>query len=125
MTNVSIKNFQELHVWQQGHEFVLMIYRVTKSFPDDEKFGLSSQLRRAVVSITSNIAEGFARPSYKEKIRFYYTALGSLVEIQNQLCVARDVKYFSDEVFDILYTKSLVVQKMLNKMIRISKQRVT
>lgn len=123
--NDTIRIFQDLRVWQQGHELVLMIYRITKSFPDDEKYGLTSQLRRAAVSITSNIAEGFTRYSYKEKIRFYNIALASLVEIQNQFCIARDVGYFSEEVFDILYEKTVVVQKMLQAIIRSSKIRLS
>ena len=83
--NPKIKSFTDLQVWQEGHKLVLLIYKVTKKFPKEELFGLTNQIKRAGVSITSNIAEGFSRQSYKEKLQFYYMSLGSLTEIQNQL----------------------------------------
>jgi len=64
-----IESFKDLRAWQEGHQLVLLVYSITKSFPKDEQFGLSNQLRRAVVSVTSNIAEGFSRRSLKEKIQ--------------------------------------------------------
>ncbi|MEW6408249.1 MAG: four helix bundle protein [Patescibacteria group bacterium] len=73
-----IKSFTDLNAWKEGHKLVLMVYDVTKSFPKEEQFGLSIQLRRAVISFTSNIAEGFSRNSYKEKLQFYSMALGFL-----------------------------------------------
>lgn len=73
-----IKSFTDLTVWQKGHEMVLEVYKITRKFPPEEQFGLSSQLRRASVSFTSNIAEGFSRSSYKEKSQFYSMALGRL-----------------------------------------------
>ena len=77
-TYKQIKEFTDLIVWQKGHKLVLTVYLVTKKFPREELFGLSSQMRRAGVSITSNIAEGFGRKGFKEKIQFYYLAKGSL-----------------------------------------------
>lgn len=76
-----IKSFTDLTVWKEAHELVLLIYSLTKDFPKEELFGLVTQIRRAVVSITSNIAEGFSRNSYKEKAQFYAMALGSLTEV--------------------------------------------
>jgi len=73
-----------------------MIYTATRQFPTEEQFGLTSQLRRAACSITSNIAEGFSHGSYKDKIRFYEMALGSTTEVQNQLLIARDIAYITD-----------------------------
>ena len=80
-----IKSFTDLNAWKEGHKLVLMIYGITKQFPKEEIFGLTSQIRRCVVSITLNIAEGFSRQSYKEKVRFYSISLGSITELQNQL----------------------------------------
>src|SRR5688572_18266389 len=88
-----IITFSDLFAWKEGHKLVLQIYTVTKSFPSNEKFALVDQMCRAVVSITSNIAEGFSRQGIKEKVQFYLMAKGSLTEIQNQLYIARDVKY--------------------------------
>lgn len=80
-----IKSFTDLIVWQEGHKFVLLVYRHTKLFPKEELFGLTSQLRRAAVSFTSNIAEGFSRNSYKEKAQFYTMALGHLLKHKTNL----------------------------------------
>jgi four helix bundle protein len=86
-------------VWKEGHKLVVMIYKATKRFPKDELFGLTNQIRRAAVSITSNIAEGFSRNTFKDKTNFYAIALGSLTETQNQLLVARDVGYMDNNLF--------------------------
>jgi four helix bundle protein len=75
------------------------------------------QLKRAAVSITSNIAEGFSRASYKEKCQFYYLSLGSLTEVQNQLLVAKDVGYITKQEFEELANQTITVQKLLNKFI--------
>ncbi len=96
MNTDKIKEFTDLKTWQEGHKAVLLIYEMTKKFPRDETFGLTSQIRRAVVSITSNIAEGFGRRGYKEKIQFYYLAQGSMTEVKNQILIAKDVGYISD-----------------------------
>lgn len=114
---MQIKSFTQLIVWKEGHKLVLGIYKITKSFPRDEKFGLTDQIRRAAVSITSNIAEGFSRQGGKEKIQFYYMSLGSLAELQNQLLVARDIDYISDEEFQVLAGQSVSVSKLLNGLI--------
>ena len=71
----------DLDAWREAHGLVLMIYKITKNFPKDEIYGLTNQLRRASVSITSNVAEGFSRQSYKEKIQFYYMTCGSVTEV--------------------------------------------
>lgn len=115
-----IKSFTDLRTWQLGHKIVLEVYKVTKAFPKDEMFGLISQLRRAVVSFTSNIAEGFSRQSYKEKIQFYHTALGSLTEVQNQLLVARDIGYLAKEKFQELASLTVELNKMTNGLIKTS-----
>src|SRR3989338_5283252 len=107
-----IKSFTDLTAWREGHKLVLLIYRAVEEFPSGEKFGLSSQLSRAAVSITSNIAEGFSRNSSKEKIQFYYMSLGSLAEVQNQLLIAKDIKILDIKGFDMLARKSVEVRML-------------
>ena len=113
-----IKSFTDLNCWKEGHKLVMNIYKITKSFPKDEQFGLINQIRRAVISITSNIAEGFSRQSRKEKLQFYYTAKGSLTELQNHLLIARDVKYLGKDGFDVLAEQTVQVSKLLNGLIK-------
>lgn len=116
--NTPIKSFTDLRVWQEGHLFVLDIYRLTKKFPQDEIFGLISQLRRAAVSFTSNIAEGFSRKTPKDRAQFYTISLGSLTEIQNQLLIARDIGYSKNDEFQKLAEKSVALSKMTNGLIK-------
>ena len=116
-----IKNFTDLNAWQEGHRLVLLIYGATKQFPKNEQFALTDQIQRAVVSITSNIAEGFSRTSAKEKIQFFRTALGSLTETQNQLLITRDVDYLNHQNFDTIFSQSIVVSKLLNGLIKKTK----
>lgn len=123
-TTATIKKFTDLNAWQEGHKLVLEIYRVTKKFPRDELFGLINQMRRCAVSMTSNIAEGFSRQSFKEKVRFYSISLGSVTELQSQLMVARDINYISWEDFDVLDKKSEIVHKLINGLIKSSRNRL-
>jgi four helix bundle protein len=116
-----IKSFTDLKVWQEGHKLVLMIYDITRKFPKEEIFGLTIQLRRAGVSFTSNIAEGFSRNSYKEKLQFYSISLGSLTEIQNQLLVAKDIGYITKEEFNKIAEQAVTVSKIINGLIKKSK----
>ncbi len=106
---------------KEGHQLVLQTYTTTKDWPKEELFGLVNQVRRCAVSITSNIAEGFSRQSYKEKIQFYAMALGSLTELQNQLLIARDVGYISNESFQLMAGQSIKVHKIVNGLIKSSK----
>lgn len=92
-----IRSFIDLDAWKEGHKLVLMIYGITKRFPKDELFALSSQIRRCSISVTSSIDEDFSRQSYKEKAQFYSIALGSVTELQNQLLIAKDVDYIKQE----------------------------
>lgn len=116
-----IKSFTDLNTWKEGHTLVLQVYKATKIFPKDEIFGITNQLRRAAVSITSNIAEGFSRASYKEKAQFYSIALGSLTEVQNQLIISRDIGYLSKEEFCKCEDQSITSNKLLNGLIKSSK----
>ena len=118
MIHNTIRSFTDLNAWKEGHKLVLIIYKTTRLFPSDEKFGLCSQIQRAAVSITSNIAEGFSRNSSKEKVQFYYTSLGSLTEIQNQLLIARDLGYINQQLFNDIALQTVVVSKLINGLIK-------
>ena len=115
---MKIKTFTNLNVWKEGHSIVLNVYKLTKEFPTEENYILTPQILRSSISITSNIAEGFSREGKKEKIRFYYISLGSLTELQNQLLITRDVGYIKVEKFREIADKTIIVQKMLNALIK-------
>lgn len=121
----SIKSFTGLNAWKEGHKLVLVVYKTSALFPLNENFGLINQIQRAAVSITSNIAEGFSRNSSKEKLQFYYTSLGSLTELQNQLLIAKDLKYISKEIFQEIASQTVVVSKLVNGLIKSLKTRNT
>lgn len=90
------KRFEDLEVWRKAHELVLKIYKITKDFPAEEKFGLVSQMRRASISIPANIAEGFKKRGLKDKTNFYNIAQGSLEELRYYSILSRDLKYCED-----------------------------
>jgi four helix bundle protein len=98
-------SFENLIVWQKSHQFVLDIYSIAKNFPKDETYGLTSQLKRASVSIPANIAEGFGRRGDKDKLRFYNISRASLLE----------VKYFLILVHDLNYCDTLILRNNLNE----------
>jgi four helix bundle protein len=120
MENKKIVSFTGLIAWQEAHKLVLLIYKLTKNFPKDEMFGLTNQLRRAAVSISSNIAEGFSRISYAEKVRFYSMAQGSLTEVQNQLLIAKDVGYLNSNDFNEIADQTILIHKLINGLIKSS-----
>lgn len=107
------KPHHKLEVWKRSIEFVQKIYRVTESFPSDEKFGLVSQMRRAAVSIPSNIAEGSARNGEKEFINFLYIAQGSIAELETQLYISANLGFLEEEKRDILIKELDEISKML------------
>lgn len=121
MEKEKIKNFTDLNAWKEGHKLVLMVYKMTKKFPREELFGITNQMRRCAVSVTSNIAEGFSRFSFKEKTQFYYISLGSTTELQNQLYIVRDVDYIKEEIFKEIFDQTEKVQKLLSGLIKSSK----
>jgi four helix bundle protein len=97
---------------------VLAIYKATKNFPSNEQFGLTSQIRRAVVSITSNLSEGFSRQTIADKTHFYAMSLGSSTEVQNQLLIARDLSFLPKTDFERLAALSIEVNKLVNGLIK-------
>jgi four helix bundle protein len=119
--NRRIREFTDLVVWQESHQLVLFIYKITGTFPQSEIFGLTNQMRRAAVSVTSNIAEGFGRSSYKEKIHFYYLSLGSLTELKNQLIISKDVSYLDVPNFEKIFAQATSVHRLLQAFITKSK----
>lgn len=119
--NRKITSFTDLIVWRKGHELVVMVYNITKNFPKKETYSMVDQMRRAAASITANIAEGFGRRSYKEKVQFYYLSKGSLLELENFILIAKDVGYLSEEDFKSLVEKARIVDQLLQGFIRKSK----
>jgi len=95
-----LRNYRDLKVWDKSYHLCLDFYRLSKKFPLDERYGLSLQMRRSVVSIPSNIAEGYGRKSKKEYIHFLYEAYGSYCEFETQLLLASDLNYIKTEQFE-------------------------
>ena len=87
------RSFEDLEVWKKAHQLVLNVYRLTKSFPREEVFGLTSQVRRSAASVAANMAEGFRKMSKADKVRYYNHSLGSLEETRYHLLLAHDLKY--------------------------------
>jgi four helix bundle protein len=108
-----IKSYRDLRVWQGGVDLVTEIYRETQSFPPQEIYGLTNQLRRAAVSVPSNIAEGHAREHTREFLNFISIAQGSLAEMQTQIEIAKRLKYLSEEKTDRLLDQTVSLSKQL------------
>ncbi|MDR0582623.1 MAG: four helix bundle protein [Prevotellaceae bacterium] len=108
-----IYSFEKLEVWQLARRLVKVIYELTAFFSTEEKYGLSSQLRRASVSVLSDIAEGASRSSLKEQCYYLERAYGSLMEIYSQLCIAMDLSYITQEKSD---TVNLLIRELSNKL---------
>ncbi len=106
--------FEKLKVWQAARALTKRVYSVTLSFPEEEKFGLISQLKRASVSVCSNLAEGSSRDSYKEKARYNEIAYGSLMELLNQIILASDLNYLKNEDYISIREKIDEISYMLN-----------
>ncbi|MCR9262870.1 MAG: four helix bundle protein [Flavobacteriaceae bacterium] len=107
--------FKDLDIWKLSREFCSDIYEVTGSFPETEKFGISNQLRRAVVSIPSNISEGCSRKSNKDFSRFLEIAMGSMYEVETQLLISNDLGFLSDKRLEFLVGKLNAIIKMTSK----------
>lgn len=113
-----IKSFTDLTTWQESHKLDLLIYEAIKTFPKSETYSLVDQLRRCSVSVSSNIAEGFSRKSDLEKQQFYYRALASLTELQNQILIAKDVQYINQKTFNLITSQTIIVSKLINSLIK-------
>ncbi|HOX29982.1 MAG TPA: four helix bundle protein [Candidatus Paceibacterota bacterium] len=113
-----IKTFKDIRVWEKTHGLVLTVYKVTAKFPEEEKYCLSNQLRRASISIPSNIVEGFRRNTKKDRNHFYVIANGSLEEVKYQLLLAKDLRYINDLNYEELVKQMDEVGKMLSAWIK-------
>lgn len=111
---VGVTKFEDLEVWQESQLFAVEIYHITRSFPKEEIYGITSQIRRAAASISANIAEGFGRHTNNDKLHFYTIAYGSLLEVKNFLYLAQKLEYIDEEILHNLIEHSIVCQKLIN-----------
>ncbi len=114
MGNAVTYSFENIIAWQKAHCFVLLTYRVTRHFPEDERFGLTQQFRRAAVSIEANIAEGYKKLSKADKLRFFNIAQGSLEECRDYHILSRDLGYLNPAEFESLHQSIEETSKFLN-----------
>lgn len=112
-----IQSYRDLIVWQKSVDFAEMIYRITNDWPKHELYGLTNQVRRSSVSVSSNIAEGQARQHTKEFKQFLYIALGSIAEAHTQLIIAKRLSYVTQLQFNELESKIIEIQKMLRSLV--------
>ena len=113
----TVKSFEELTIWQEARELTNKIYILSKRFPKEELYGLTSQIRRASVSIMSNIAEGFNRRSTKEFINFLIISRASISEVQNDLYISLDLNYINKKDFETIYNHAQKISMSINKLI--------
>jgi four helix bundle protein len=118
MKEITMRDFKELKVWQKAHRFVLDVYRHTRDFPPEERFGLTSHLRKSATSVPSNIAEGCGREGERELARFLSIAGGSASEAEYQLLLARDLDYLSHDHHHQLDAQVNEVKRMLNSFVQ-------
>ncbi len=120
-----IVSFTDLESWREAHRLYVSIYSASKEFPSEELYGLTSQIRRAALSVTSNIAEGFSRRSNADRVHFNVIAHGSLTEVQNQLLAASDIGILSSQGFSSLATQAVQAHKLITGLINATKQRAS
>lgn len=120
-----IMHFYDLEIWKESHVLCLEIYKLTEEFPKKEMYGISDQLRRASSSVGANIAEGFGRYHYKEKIKFYYNSRGSVCEVQNFLFLSQDLEYANKEKVREIFTKYENLNKRINQFISSVQKKMT
>jgi four helix bundle protein len=113
-----VKTYRDLIVWQKAMQLVTKIYLITKSLPKEEIYTLNSQIRKSCISIPSNIAEGYGRNSTNDYVRFLQISIGSLYELQTQLEICLNLKYFSKQMFDDIYEQSREIERMLSSLVR-------
>lgn len=113
-----IKNFRDIIVWQKAHTLALEVYKVTRNFPKDEMYALTSQMRRASVSVAANIVEGFTRNGRKDSIHFYNISDASLAELRYYCLLCYDLKYVNENQYKLIDNSVLEVGKILNSWIK-------
>lgn len=119
-----MKTHKDLKVWKESVALVTEIYLITKSFPKEEMYGLTNQIRRCAVSVPSNISEGAARQTNKEFIQFLYIALGSNTELETQLLIAFNLNFISEVDYENCYRKVDEIGKMLSGLISYRKSKL-
>jgi four helix bundle protein len=120
-----MKDFKELEIWQKGHEMAIEVFNLTKTFPSEEKYGLTSQMRRSSQSIPTNIAEGCGRNSQKELLRFSSIAMGSASELEYQLIISKDIGFIKPQDYTDINGRLLTLKKMLNAFMKYLKTQIT
>lgn len=120
-----LDKFENLEVFKEAHKFVLLVYNVTVKFPSDEKFSLTNQLRRAVVSVAANIVEGNARSHSKEFVQYLFQAKGSLEEVKYHILLAKDLGYLIKDDYGNLHIQAETVGRLLSGLIRYWKQKIS
>lgn len=113
-----INSFEQLKVWQEAMSLAVDVYGLTREFPSIEQFALTNQVRRSVISISANIAEGFGRQGQKEKLQFYSIAYGSLLETKSFLYLAEKLGYIDKNILDAILDRILTLQKQINSLTR-------
>ena len=108
-----MRTFKDLFIWQKSMTLVTKTYQITQTFPKEELFGLTSQIRRSAISIPSNIAEGFGRDGNKEFYRFVTISLSSLFEFQTQIEIAKNINFLKEEEFNIIYNETRELEAMI------------
>ncbi len=106
-------SFEQLMAWQKAHRFTILVYQITKGYPQSELFGLTSQFRRAAISIEANIAEGYKKLSKSDKLRFLNISQGSLAECRNYIILSRDLEYIDIDQYEQLYYSLVEASKLL------------
>ncbi|OVE78962.1 hypothetical protein BVY00_01520 [bacterium G20] len=119
-----IQTFEQLIAWQKAQDIAVLIYKVTKEFPPDESYTLIDQMRRAINSVSANIAEGFGRKTPKDKLQFYNIAYGSLLEVKNYLYLAERLGYITNLSKDNFIDDVIDIQKLINALMRSVKNNV-
>jgi four helix bundle protein len=112
-----IRDFEDLEVWQQGKSLVIRVYEITGSFPDNEVYGITSQLKRAALSVPANIAEGFGRFHFLDKAKFYLNARGSLYELKSHLTIAKELRFVELETYGSIGRSIETLSYKLNRLI--------
>ena len=118
-----IRDFTDLETWRFARRLRVEVYRISQGFPRNETFALASQIRRAAVSVTANIAEGFGRYSYQENIQFCRQSCGSVYELRDHFTTALDAGYITKEQYSVLDRQAISVTKLINGYIRSTKER--
>ena len=112
------RTFEDIVAWQKAHQFVVKVYKTTQTFPDFEKFGISSQFQRAAVSIAANIAEGYKKISKPDKLRFFNIAQGSIEECRYYCILSRDLGYINETTYQLLVQSILDTSYMVNSYVK-------